>query len=160
MYPPIQKLLHAVDMLCIDYYEACERKNRANSWNGCHSRVGASSRSVSTASAEKNLLGFRARASRISSLMASGRGGPRYCGGQPTAKRVKNGRASPTTRYPGRRYYPLPGAREAEADGLRAVQSSPFPPFAPRRRGGPGGGLGTPGLTPGPRPPRPHLRKR
>jgi hypothetical protein len=30
-------LLHAVDVLCIDYYEACQRKNRANSWNGCHS---------------------------------------------------------------------------------------------------------------------------
>ena len=27
--PPIQKLLHAVGMLCIDYYEACPRKNRA-----------------------------------------------------------------------------------------------------------------------------------
>jgi hypothetical protein len=42
----------------------------------------------------------------------------------------------------------------------RAVQSSPpFPPCAPaRRRGGPGGGLGTPGLAPGPRPPRTHLR--
>jgi hypothetical protein len=26
-------------MLCIDYYEACQRKNRANSWNDCHSRV-------------------------------------------------------------------------------------------------------------------------
>ena len=37
--PPIQKLLHAVDMLCIDYYEARQRKNRANSWNDCHSRV-------------------------------------------------------------------------------------------------------------------------
>jgi hypothetical protein len=41
---------------------------------------------VSTASAEKNLLGFRARASRISSklavwLQAGERGGPRYCGG-------------------------------------------------------------------------------
>ena len=36
---PIQKLLHTVDMLCIDYYEACQRKNRANSWNDCHSRV-------------------------------------------------------------------------------------------------------------------------
>jgi hypothetical protein len=30
---------------------------------------------------KKKMLGFRARASRISSL-ASGRGGPRYCGGQ------------------------------------------------------------------------------
>ena len=37
--PPIQKLLHTVDMLCIDYYEARQRKNRANSWNDCHSRV-------------------------------------------------------------------------------------------------------------------------
>jgi hypothetical protein len=43
---------------------------------------------------------------------------------------------------------------------VRAVQSSPFPFFAARRRGGPGGGLGTPGLAPGPRPPRPHLRKK
>ena len=43
---------------------------------------------------------------------------------------------------------------------IRAVQSSPFPPCAARRRGGPGGGLGTPGLAPGPRPPRPHLRKK
>jgi hypothetical protein len=34
----------------------------------------------------------------------------------------------------------------------------PFPPCAVRRRGGPGGGSGAPGLAPGPRPPRPHLR--
>jgi hypothetical protein len=40
---------------------------------------------------------------------------------------------------------------------LRAVRSSPFPPCATRRRGGPGGGWGPPGLAPGPRPPRPHL---
>jgi hypothetical protein len=26
-------------MLCIDYYEARQRKNRANSWDDCHSRV-------------------------------------------------------------------------------------------------------------------------
>jgi hypothetical protein len=37
--PPIQKLLHTVDMICIDYYEAHQRKNRANSWSDCHSRV-------------------------------------------------------------------------------------------------------------------------
>jgi hypothetical protein len=37
--PPIQKLLHAVDMLCIDYYAACQRKNRANRWNNCHPRI-------------------------------------------------------------------------------------------------------------------------
>jgi hypothetical protein len=35
----MQKLLHTVGMLCIDYHEACQRKNRANSWNDCHSRV-------------------------------------------------------------------------------------------------------------------------
>jgi mannose/cellobiose epimerase-like protein (N-acyl-D-glucosamine 2-epimerase family) len=32
-------LLHAVGVLCIDYYEARQRKKRANSWNDCHSRV-------------------------------------------------------------------------------------------------------------------------
>jgi hypothetical protein len=37
--PPIQKLLHTADVLCIDYYAACQRKNRANRWNGCHPRV-------------------------------------------------------------------------------------------------------------------------
>jgi hypothetical protein len=79
-------------MLCIGYYEACQRKNRANSWNDCHSPL-AGRRRVSTASAEKNLLGFRARASRISSL-ASGRGGPRYCGGQQSG--LKKRLSSPT----------------------------------------------------------------
>jgi hypothetical protein len=29
-------------MLCIGYYEAFQRKKRANSWSDCHSRVGAS----------------------------------------------------------------------------------------------------------------------
>jgi hypothetical protein len=37
--PPIQKLLHTADMLCIDYYEASQRKQRAHSWNDCHSPV-------------------------------------------------------------------------------------------------------------------------
>jgi hypothetical protein len=53
---------------------------------------------TATASAEKKLpaagLGFRARASRISSL-ASGRGGPRYCGGQPSG--FKKWLSAPTT---------------------------------------------------------------
>jgi hypothetical protein len=47
LHPPIQKLLHAVGVLCIDYYEACQRKNRSTAvqtvrWNDCHSRVEAS----------------------------------------------------------------------------------------------------------------------
>jgi hypothetical protein len=29
-------------MICIDYYAACQRKKRANSWNDCHPRVEAS----------------------------------------------------------------------------------------------------------------------
>jgi hypothetical protein len=49
------------------------------------------------------------------------------------------------------------GQRQRAEGRVRAVQSSPFPPCAARRRGGPGGGLGTPGLAPGPRPPRPLL---
>jgi hypothetical protein len=40
---------------------------------------------------------------------------------------------------------------------VRAVQSPPFPPCAAKRCGGPGGGRGTPGLAPGPHPPRPHV---
>jgi hypothetical protein len=39
MDPPIQKLLHTTDMLCIDYYAACQRKNRANRWNDFHPQV-------------------------------------------------------------------------------------------------------------------------
>jgi hypothetical protein len=46
---------------------ACQRKNRANSWNDCHSRV-----EMSRQQAEKNLLGFRARASRISVWLQAG----------------------------------------------------------------------------------------
>jgi hypothetical protein len=63
-------------MLCIDYYVACQRKKRANSWNDCHSRV-----EVSRQQAQKKSCWDFAHASRISSL-ASGRGGPRYCGEQ------------------------------------------------------------------------------
>ena len=92
--PPMQKLLHAVDVLCIDYYEACPRKNRANKWNGCHSRP---DRAVLTASAEKNCWDF-VHAFGISSL-ASGRGGPRYCGGQPSG--CKNGLSAPTSLFGG-----------------------------------------------------------
>jgi hypothetical protein len=42
------------------------------------------------------------------------------------------------------------------------VQSSPFPPCAARRRGGPGGKWGTPdprARSRSPRPSRPHVRK-
>jgi hypothetical protein len=68
--PPIQKLLHTVDMLCIDYYEARQRKNRAN-------------KSVSTASAEKNMFGFRACNFQPVSL-ALGRAVFRSCGADPS----------------------------------------------------------------------------
>jgi hypothetical protein len=57
------------------------------------------------------------------------------------------------------------GTCRVQVQGLRAKGGeasppfNPFPPCAARRRGGPEGGLGAPGLAPGPRPPRPHLRK-
>jgi hypothetical protein len=91
--PPKQKLLHAADVLCIDYYAACQRKKRANRWNNCHPQVGRSRQQAQ----KKNLLGFRVRAFGISNL-ASGRGGPRYCGGQPSG--LKNGLSSPRERGP------------------------------------------------------------
>jgi hypothetical protein len=40
-------------MLCIDYYEACQRKSRADSWNDCHSRV-----EVSRQQAQKKYVGI------------------------------------------------------------------------------------------------------
>jgi hypothetical protein len=86
--PPIQKLLHTADVLCIDYYAACQRKNRANRWNGCHPRVERPRQQAQ----KKNMLGFRVRAFGISNL-ASGRGGPRYCGGQPSG--FENGLSAP-----------------------------------------------------------------
>jgi hypothetical protein len=78
--PPMQKLLHTVYMLCIDYYAACQRKNRANRWNNCHphSQVERPRQQAQG----KNMSGFRdfvhaLLAFGISSL-DSGRGGPRY----------------------------------------------------------------------------------
>jgi hypothetical protein len=58
--PPIQKLLHTVGVLCIDYYEAFQRKKRANSWSDCHSRVEVSRQQQQAQG--KKMLGFRARA--------------------------------------------------------------------------------------------------
>jgi hypothetical protein len=42
-------------MLCIDYYEARQRKSRTNSWNDCHSRVEGASRQQQTAKAQKKI---------------------------------------------------------------------------------------------------------
>jgi hypothetical protein len=64
------------------------------------------------------MFGFRARASRISNL-ASGRGGPRYCGGQPSG--FKNELYSPTgTRGPG---------RQSSVDHLGSRSRRPPPPL-------------------------------
>jgi hypothetical protein len=65
--PPIQKLLHAVGTLCINFYEACQRKNRANSWNDCHSRIEC----LDSKSVIKNLLGFRDSCVQFSNVIAS-----------------------------------------------------------------------------------------
>jgi hypothetical protein len=140
--PPIQKLLHTVGVLCIDYYyEACQRKGRSNSWDDCHSRVAG--RSVSTASAERSLLGFRARASRISSL-APGRGGPRYAllrGGQQGG--LKKRLSSPTCHLDLHlKYLELRAAAQAYEPRTRAEAHEPrtraasAPGRQPRRYGG------------------------
>jgi hypothetical protein len=102
--PPIQKLLHTVGMLCIDYYEACQRKNRANSWNDCHSRV-----EVSRQQSQKKICWdfVYALLELAAWLQAAGRGGPRYCGGQQSGlkKRLSSpsrgrGRDSPQFQSP------------------------------------------------------------
>jgi hypothetical protein len=67
--PPIQKLLHAVDILCINYYEAFQRKNRANSWNDCHSRVEVSRQQAQ----KKNLLGVWLQAGEDRAIAAGSR---------------------------------------------------------------------------------------
>jgi hypothetical protein len=81
-------------MLCIDYpgyYEACQRKNRANSWNDCHSRVKVSRQQAQ----KKDCCNFvHALLELAASSLALGRGGPRYCGGQQSG--LKHGRSSPT----------------------------------------------------------------
>jgi hypothetical protein len=76
---PIQKLLHAVGILCINYYEAFQRKKRANSWNGGHSRIEC----LDSKSVIKNLLGFRACNFQHVSL-ASGRTVFSSCGADPS----------------------------------------------------------------------------
>jgi hypothetical protein len=39
LHPPIHKLLHTADIPHIDYYEAFQRKYRANRLNSCHPRI-------------------------------------------------------------------------------------------------------------------------
>jgi hypothetical protein len=87
--PPIQKLLHAVDILHISYYEALQRKKRANSWNDCHSRVEC----LDSKSVIKKLLGFRACNFQHVSL-ASGRAVFSSCGADPS--KAKKRLSSPT----------------------------------------------------------------
>jgi hypothetical protein len=77
--PPIQKLLHAVDILCINYYEAFQRKQRANSWNDCHSRIEC----LDSKSVIKNPLGFRA-CNLQHVRLASGRAVFSSCGADPS----------------------------------------------------------------------------
>jgi hypothetical protein len=85
----MQKLLHAVGVLCIDYYEAFQRKKRANSWSDCHSRIEC----LDSKSAIKNMSGFRACNFPHSSF-ASGRRVFSSCGADPS--RAKNGLSAPT----------------------------------------------------------------
>jgi hypothetical protein len=90
-------------------------------------RLTLAGRSVSTASAEKNMLGFRARASRISSL-ASGRGGLRYCGGQQSG--LKKRLSSPTSRVRRRR----PASDDRPTSGRSGTSAVRSPQSAVRSR--------------------------
>jgi hypothetical protein len=69
------------DILCIDYYEACQRKKLANRWSSCHSRIERPRQQAQ----EKNagIPCTRFWNWQFGSL-ASGRGGLRYCDGQPS----------------------------------------------------------------------------
>jgi hypothetical protein len=111
MDPPIQKLLHAVDILCISYYEAFQRKKRASSWNDCHSRIEC----LDSKSAIKNLLGFRACNFQHASL-ASGRTAFSSCGADPS--KAKKRLSSPTSRLA--RFFPVPARLLSRALELRS----------------------------------------
>jgi hypothetical protein len=104
-----QKLFHAVDILCINYHDAFQRKKRADSWNDCHSRIEC----LDSKSAIKNMLGFRACNFQHSSL-ASGRAvfSSEYppCGADPSSQQSKKAAA---------RAYRLP-ASPARRNALRA----------------------------------------
>jgi hypothetical protein len=63
-----KKMLLAVDILCFNYYEACERKKCANSWNDCHPWMEC----LDSKSGIKKLFGFRACNFQHSSLASWG----------------------------------------------------------------------------------------
>jgi hypothetical protein len=81
----MQKLLHAVDILYINYYEAPQRKQRADSWSDCHSRIEC----LDSKSVTKNMLGFRAYNFQHASLASGFRPDSRQylalaCGADPS----------------------------------------------------------------------------
>jgi hypothetical protein len=78
-------------MICIDYYEARQRKGRANSWNDCHSRV-----EVSRQQAQKKIcLDFVRGFFIIHHVsLASGRTVFSFCGADPS--KAKKRLQSPT----------------------------------------------------------------
>jgi hypothetical protein len=119
--PPIQKLLHAVDILCISYYEAFQRKKRANSWNDCHSRIEC----LDSKSVIKNMSGFRACNFQHVSL-ASGRTVFSSCGADPS--KAKKRLSSPNT-TDHRCVMPAPAARTCwSLEWLRSSQRGASPP--------------------------------
>jgi hypothetical protein len=163
--PPIQKLLHAVDILCFSYYEACQRKKRANSWSDCHSRIEC----LDSKSAIQNLLGFRACNCQHFSL-ASGRVVFSSCGADPrnTKKRLPSPALEPFplwTRPEVISYCPgvnTPPPRRGSAwgptsyQGARPLPPGPFGGEGPRPGAGPVGCKSRlPGCAPAPAAPAP-----
>jgi hypothetical protein len=111
----MQKLLHAVDILCINYYEAFQRKKRADSWNGCHSRIEC----LDSKSVIKNLLGFRACNFQHVSL-ASGRAVFSSCGADPS--KAKKRLSSPTELAADGGALPLEPQKERRGPWLLSVR--------------------------------------
>jgi hypothetical protein len=72
----------------LNYYGACQRKNRASSWNDCHPWIEC----LDSKSGIKNVFGFRACNFQHPSL-ASGRVVFSSCGADPS--RAKNGLSAP-----------------------------------------------------------------
>jgi hypothetical protein len=95
--------LHAVDILCISYYEAFQRKKRTNSWNDCHSRIEC----LDSKSVIKNMLGFRACNFQHVSL-ASGRTVFSYCGADPSKAKKRLSSPTPTNKKRTSRTKPPP----------------------------------------------------
>ena len=119
--PPIQKLLPAVDVLCIDYCAACQQKNRANRWNNL--QLASAGRAVPTASAEKKCWDFVHALLELAAWLQAGEDRAIAAGSQEPSG-LKNGRASPSARSRSGLASPVGMTAVSRAAGARGGLSS------------------------------------